>query len=393
METPMWIRHLLDFAGRGRARSGRSPRPGTCRLSVEALDDRIVPAALLAVEDTMVYEGNTGVRNAAVTVSLSEPQRKSVSVKYRTADLSAAAGSDYRAVSGTVTFARGETSKTILVPVIGNRVAGPDGTTDFAVQIFQPKGAKIAQGQATVLIYDDEPWAFVDGVSDSEGNSGTRPFTFTVSLSGAYDLPVTVNYTTADGSAKAGTDYAATSGTLVFEPGETRLTLSVPVIGNRLPAQDQYKTFFVNLGTPDSHTAISYQGVGHGTIIDDEPRLGTADAYNFGGPTFTFLVGLSAAYDEAVTVNYTTADGTALAGVDYAGASGSITFAPGETVKTITIEALDPAIVPGKFFYLQLSGASASALVANEFALGYFDGYYDPGPDPGYDPYGYGYWY
>ena len=387
----MRIRHLLDFVRRGRA-TARKPRPAPCRLSVEALDDRIVPAALLTVEDTMVYEGNEGTSNAAVTVSLSEPQRKTVSVKYRTADLTAAAGSDYLAVSGSVTFARGETSKTILVPIIGNRVAGPDGTRDFAVHLSGAKGAKIAQGQASVLIYDDEPWAFINGVFAPEGNSGTSPFTFTVNLSHPYDQAVAVNYSTADGTAKAGADYGAVSGTLYFEPGQTSQALSVPVIGNRTVSQDVYRTFFVNLSTPDAHTGIGYDGVGYGTILDDEPRISIADAYSFGESSFTFLVSLSNPYDEPVTVHFATADGTAIAGVDYIADSGALTFAPGEVSKTITIEALDPTVVSGKFFSLQFSGASANSLLANESALGYFDSYYDPGYgyyDPYYWEYGY----
>jgi large repetitive protein len=383
----MLFGNLFDLVKRGPPRR----RPAPCRLAVEALDDRIVPAAMLMIGDATVFEGNAGTHTVAVTVSLTEPHGNNVSVNYATADRTATAGSDYVTVSGRLTFAKGEMSKTVLVPVIGDRVPDPEGYKDFVVQLSNPKGAKIANGQGVVAIYDDEPWIFINSVSQPEGNSGTTPLTFTVSLSSAYDLPVTVHYATADGSAKTGTDYAAASGTLVFEPGQTAQTLTVLANGDRTAAPDWYKTFSVNLSTPDSHAAISYMGVGLGTIVDDEPRISVADAYNFGETTFTFTVSLSAAYDQAVTVNFATADGTAVAGVDYLAASGTLTFAPGETTKTITVEALDPTMVAGKSFSVQFSGASTNTLITNEWATGYYDSYYDSGYGGDYY-YDYGYY-
>jgi hypothetical protein len=65
-----------------------------------------------------------------------------------------------------------------------------------------------------------------------EGDSGTTPVTFTVSLSSACDMPVTVDYTTKDGSAIAGYDYLAASGTLTFAPGERTKTITLEVVGD-----------------------------------------------------------------------------------------------------------------------------------------------------------------
>ncbi len=379
----MWLDYLFPPPKR------RPPAPR--RLSVEPLEDRLVPAALLSVHDAAVVEGNEGTRTAEVTVTLNEPQRKAVSVTYRTADLTAAAGVDYRAASGTLTFARGETSKTIRISVIGDRLAGPEGTSDFAVRLSGASGARIGQAQAVVMIYDDEPWAFISSVSQPEGNSGAAPLTFAATLSHPYDRPVTVRYATADGSARAGTDYARTAGTLVFAPGETYKPIPVQVAGDRTPAPDGYKTFFVKLTTPDKHTGIGYDGVGHGVIVDDEPRVGIGSAYNFGVSNFTFDVSLQAAYDQPVTVRFSTADGTALAGRDYAATSGTITFAPGEVTKTITVVALDPTLAPDKHFFVHLSDPTANAAVSGGAAFGFFDGYYDPGYWY-YDPYSYGYY-
>ena len=88
----------------------------------------------------------------------------------------------------------------------------------------------------------------IGNVSLAEGNSGTTAVTFTVSLSTASGLPVTVNYATADGTAKALGDYAATGGTLTFAPGETTKTIVVAVVGDA--TYEANETFFLNLSGP-----------------------------------------------------------------------------------------------------------------------------------------------
>jgi hypothetical protein len=133
--------------------------------------------------------------------------------------------------------------------------------------------------------------------------------------------------------------------------------------------------------------------VGVGTIMDDEPRISIGDVWNYGEATFTFTVSLSTVYDEDVTVDFATMDGTAIAGVDYVATSGTLTFVRNEmTVLMITVEVLDPTSVD-KYFSVHLSGASTNALIANEAAYGYwyYDyGYYDYGYyDYGYYDYGY----
>jgi len=101
---------------------------------------------------------------------------------------------------------------------------------------------------------------------------------------------------------------------------------------------------------------------------------------------------LSAAYDEAVTVDFATADGTATAGLDYVALFGPLTFEKGEMTKTILVEVLDTT-ASDKYFSIHLSGASTNALLANEGAYGYWyydSGYYDYGGY--YYDYGYGYY-
>jgi hypothetical protein len=362
----------------------------SARFTLEALERRRLLSGqpTLYIGDTWVTEGNDGTTTAAVVVSLSQPRRQGVTVNYSTQNGTAVAGADYRAASGRLTFGPGETSKTIPIAVIGDRTVG-DGSY-FLVNLNGVKGGRIADGQGVVSIADDEPRLSVGNAYAAEGNTGTTPFAFTANLSAAYDRAVSVDYATADGSAAAGSDYTAAAGTVTFAPGETSKTITVLVNGDRLI--EPTETFSVNLSNPSSNSAIGW-GVGTGTVVDDEPQVYIGDVANYWGDTspFTFTVTLSAVPDEAVTVEFATADGTAVAGVDYANTSGTLTFAPGETSKTITVELLNPDFAD-KYFYVNVVGAT-NASVADGQGMAYW--YYDcgcGGYDTGYfyyDPYSY----
>jgi Calx-beta domain len=240
-------------------------RPVHRRLAVEALDPRIVPASLM-VSNATVAEGNAGIQFAVVRVSLDVASAHAVTVNYNTVNGTAGAGSDYQAVTGKLSFARGETSKAIKVPVIGDRRAESDET--FVVKLSGAKGATIADCRGLVTIVDDEPRINIDGAFAAEGNSGTKLFTFNVSLSAAYDETVSLHYTTADGSATtADNDYVASSGALTFAPGETTKTIKVEVVGDITAELDEM--FYVNLsGASTNARLVNHQGIG--SIIDDD---------------------------------------------------------------------------------------------------------------------------
>jgi large repetitive protein len=118
---------------------------------------------------------------------------------------------DYQAATGSLTFAPGESSKSVVVQVIGNTTKQPDRT--FVVNLSAPSQATIGKGQGTGTIKDDDtaPVLAINDVTVNEGNSGTSPATFTVTLTGSTALPVTLSYATADGTGKAGVDYQAAS--------------------------------------------------------------------------------------------------------------------------------------------------------------------------------------
>ena len=224
-----------------------------------------------SIGDASVSEGHEGTQSASLTVTLSPASSQPVTLSYSTSDGTAAAGSDYEAASGTVTFVAGETSKTISVLVDGDRAGELNET--FRVNIAVASGtAVLGDSQGTGTIVDDEPRVGITSVTKNEGNSGTTPFVFTVTLSSASTATVSLNFATANGSAVTPDDYTATSGSLSFAPGETSKTITVGVKGEKL--REGQEVFYVNLSNavgayiPQSW-GVNIQGTG---VVKNDDR-------------------------------------------------------------------------------------------------------------------------
>jgi hypothetical protein len=116
---------------------------------------------------------------------------------------------------------------------------------------------------------DDEPRISIGDVTRYEGTKGhTTVFTFAVTLSAAYDQPVTMSFRTADGTAKASDqDYVAQSGTLTFAPGETSKTITIEVKGDSKKEADE--TFYLDLFSNSSNSLFT-KNRGIGTILNDD---------------------------------------------------------------------------------------------------------------------------
>jgi len=362
---------LLNLSGASGATLARGSATGTI------LDDDAAPAPApvppgLTVGDAAITEGNSGSKILNFTVKLSKAAAGPVTVRYATADGTAAAGSDYTATSGILTFAAGETSKTVAVAVLGDTRV--EGVETFSLLLSAPSGATLKDATGVATIRDNDvatpPGLTVGDAAITEGNSGSKILNFTVKLSKAAAGPVTVRYATADGTAVAGADYAATSGTLTFAAGETSKTVAVAVLGDTRVEGNE--TFSLLLSAPAGATLADATGVA--TIRDNDagpapvpPGLSVADAAvaegNAGTGAMTFTVSLDKAAAGAVTVRYATADGTAVAGSDYVATSGTLTFAAGETSRTVTVGVLgDTAVERDEAFALRLSAPSGATL-------------------------------
>jgi subtilisin family serine protease len=311
----------------------------------------------LSIDHVALAEGNSGSRTLTFLLWLTSASSQTVTVQYATSDGTATAGSDYQATSGTLSFAPGETSKTIAVTIFGDTRFEADET--FFLNLSNAVGAVITKPavQGTILNDDAAPKLSVADVKVREFNSGSKDAAFKVTLSAASDSPVTFQYSTADGTARAGSDYGAVSGTFTIPAGVKTATLYVPIFGDAALEPDE--TFLLNLSNATGATIADAQAVG--TIANDDALITIDDVKlgegNSGTTTFTFTVTLSAAAPFPVSVKYKTANGTATAGTDYTAlALSTLTFNPGETRKTITVSVLgDTTAEANETFKLVLS--------------------------------------
>jgi hypothetical protein len=226
----------------------------------------VVPVPTISMNDVSLNEGDTGWVSATFTVALSSSTSQVVTVHYATADGTALAGSDYTASNGTLTFVPGVTSQTLIVPVLGDTLDETNET--FNVQLSNAVNASIDDplGVATINDNDPQPSLRIDDITATEGDTGTSIATFTLSLSAASGQTVTVNYTTSNGTAKAGSDYLPTSGTLTFLPGATQATIVVAIVGDTV--RERTETFTMKLSRA-SNASIA-DGTGQCTILNDD---------------------------------------------------------------------------------------------------------------------------
>jgi peptidoglycan-N-acetylglucosamine deacetylase len=208
-----------------------------------------VPKARLQGSD--VVEGAAGTSTFAfVTVRLSEPTSRPVSVAFRTVDDTATAPADYRPKSGTLRFEVGQTTRRVKVRIRGDDLDERD--EKLRVVLSEPAGLRLpGTPSARIKIIDDDPppSVRVDDASVAEPGPGARTVVAVpVRLSAPSGKRLTVAYGTADGTARAGSDYLATSGTLSFAPGQRRAEILVTVLGDGVVEGDE--AFEVRLSDP-----------------------------------------------------------------------------------------------------------------------------------------------
>lgn len=205
----------------------------------------------------------------------------------------------------------------------------------------------------------NNPRTFDEGSAASPGST-----TFAVTLSNTSLQTVTVHYQTADGTAKAGSDYVARSGTLTFAPGETTKYVRVNFIGDGVAEPNE--TLFVDLSAPVNASISDSRGAAY-IRNDDGPSItidnaATIDEGNSGTKAQTFTVHLSAASTNTITVDYATANGSA-GPADFTAASGTLTFSPGQTSKSITVLVKgDTTVEPNETYKVNLSHPTFAVL-------------------------------
>ncbi len=367
----------------------RSSRSSSTASSVSSVD--VSNAAGGAIHLSV---GSFSVSDIAPKLSLSVVRSgattNQVTVNYTLTGGTAIAGTDYEASNGSVTFFAGESTKIITFTVKKNTAATSNRTVD--VILSNPTGGAALGSPSTAVVTLVHAGAVASGTGSSVSSgasssvsSTTGPkFAFsaqeygvleaagsmqiTVVRTGVTSAAATIAYATSNGTATSG--YTPATGTLSFAAGETSKTFTVSVADNAVIEGDRYIN--LTLSNPSSGAGLGYPFTSKLTIIDDDRRNTTTSSgtLSFSASTYTVShtagelqipVRRSGTPLRAASVDYATSNGTAVAGSEYTAVSGTLNFAPGESVKIITVPIANKNTADMSF-NIQLSNIQGDAL-------------------------------
>ena len=213
-----------DQRGVERPQDGDANGTAACDIGAFELDPQ---PPELSIDNVSVTEGDSATTDATFAVSLSEASSQTVTVNFATADGTATAGTDFQSSSGTLTFAPGDTSKTVSVPIIDDIVDEPDEI--FLVNLSNPTNATISDARGEGTITDDDPPPNTAPTAEADSYSTNEDTTLTANGAGSNPAGVLANDTDPDGdSLKAvlvsGPSHAATNGFTLNQDGSFSYT-------------------------------------------------------------------------------------------------------------------------------------------------------------------------
>jgi predicted extracellular nuclease len=342
-------------------------------------NDDTAPLPALSVSDASVSEGNSGTVAAVFTVSLSAVAQQDVSFSVFTSGNTAGSPADFTAINlGSQVIPAGSSNKTFSVLVNGDTLVEPNET--FFFNVSSVSGATVADAQGTGTILNDDaavlPAISVNDVRVTEGNAGTVVATFTVQLSAVPSSTVTFDVGTANGSAAAGSDYAALAlAGQSIAAGNTSKTFNVTINGDTTVENDE--TFFFNVSNASANVTVA-DGQGLGTIANDD-SVGTAppqvsvsdvsvDEGNNGNQNATFTISLSAATANPVNFDVFTSNGTAFGGGnDYDDVIASLSIPAGQTSTSVIVPINpDTAVEANETFTLNLNNVANATVLKGQ---------------------------
>jgi YVTN family beta-propeller protein len=302
---------------------------------------------------------------AAIVVSRTGGLAEGVTVTFSTSAGTATPGDDYTETTTTLTFAGGETSKTVLVPIVNDSVVEPNETVNLTLS--SPGGGGTLGPRSTAvltIVSDDQPGVIEFSAATYSVNEAAGPAKIIVTRSGGGASNVTVDYATSNGTAVAPGDYTATSGTLTFGAGVSSLTFLIPIVNDN--EGEGPETVNLTLSNPGGGATLGGRKTAVLTIIDDEPAV-QFSALEFIGNEGTvggvITVTRTGPLAGTVTVRYTAADDTATALRDYSPTTGILTFLSGVASKTFTVPVTDGSVLePDEFVKLTLSNPTGALL-------------------------------
>ena len=336
----------------------------------------------ISISDVSQLETNSGTTVFEIVVSLSNANVDEVTVDYETSNGTATAGEDYAFTTGRVTFSPGETTQIIEVVVNGDTTVEDHET--FFVNLFNSVGAIIGDAQSVGTIQNDEADLTISDAFVEEGPQGVNTnMNFTVSLSNPLTETVTVDVTSLISGSGFNfadvNDFIASTQTITFNPGETTQTVSVQIIGDSVIENDEvFNVTLSNVQVGGSVTVNETDMLAEGEIRNDDKALlsisdvALTEDYDGGATTdFEFTVTLSQSTSDTVEVELETLDGTATqVGNDYVYKIETLTFNPGETVKTFTVTVNNDLLNEGVETFLVNLNSALNANILDGIGIG-----------------------
>jgi PKD repeat protein len=301
--------------------------------------DTSLPPTVRLVSTNLSESAGTATILANLDRSYSQP----VSVRYATADGTATAGADYTATSGLLVFAPGVTNATFPIAILQDTLIELSET--IVVNFSDATNALLGAAGSITILDDELPSVFFSSTNYSAVEASGSA-TIEVRLNAASGRTVTIHYlTTTSGTATAGSDYTPVSGFLVFAPGQTSRSFTVPLADDTLDELNETIGLVID-GVTNAIAAFPQAAVL--TILDDDnPVVNLSRTlYEVAENTnlLTVDVTLSKPYGQDVRVNYSVLGGTATPGADFLAANGTLFFLPGETNAQIFVTVLNDTV-------------------------------------------------
>ena len=328
----------------------------------------------LSSQNMSVLEGDAGITELVFSIDFSEPLSVDITVDYSTEDLTAVAGEDYEATSGSLTVIAGSTSASIGVNIIGDTHYELDETFTLNLSSNASNIQLITASVVGTITNDDEkPVVTIGSASVVEGNSDTKNLTFFVNLDKAINTDINLDFSTVDGTAVGGEDFEVNSGSLTIAAGETTASIPISILGDS--GVELHETFSIRLSNLSENATLG-NDVAVGTITNDD--IPTVNALNTsvlegneGNTQLTFTIASTDVVFADVTVAYTITAGSATAGIDFEIKSGNLVISTGESSVSVNVVVLgDYVLEPHETIHITLSNLSNNALAGNMVATG-----------------------
>jgi len=324
--------------------------------------------AFTSTNYTVTEGGGVGFTTAQVTVLRTNGSSGIVSVGFGTLDGTALNGVKYVTTNGVLTFGDGVTSQSFTVRVNNTTTAeGPEYVNLYLTNSTGGAGFTFPTNATVTILNTNIGLAFVAVTNSFTEPFGQNPGTVTLQVVRFNNTNgvTTVNYGTTNGTAVAGTNFVATSGTLTFNPGDSIKSIIVTTLYDPLVTGDLY--FTVGLSSPSSGAQLTSPATT--TVVDHDINTGlsfltAADSvYKNAGNEVVYVV-CSNTNVEPVSVNYATAGGTAVPGVDYTTTSGTLTFTNGQMYEAFLVPILpNNQVESNKTFTVSLSNPTGSGVL------------------------------